>query len=169
MEVVAPSSSAEYPHQPRDADLIPLDELVRQTPGAHPIGSVDESSWPSSPSPAALTLPDWSAGAVVLDTDVASRSFKGRLPATTSARLTGRQPLITFVTIGELPVDEAAPTGPVNRDRLDEWLSDKPVIPGARGIAVTWGELSAARAVRARSMTRGSPPAASPTACRSRR
>ena len=42
MEVVATSSSAENPRQVPDADLVPLDELIRQTPGAHPIGSVDE-------------------------------------------------------------------------------------------------------------------------------
>lgn len=36
------SSSAEYSHQPRTADLVPLEELIRQTPGAHPIGSLDE-------------------------------------------------------------------------------------------------------------------------------
>ncbi len=42
MEVVATSSSAENPRQVPDADLVPLDELIRQTPGAHPIGSIDE-------------------------------------------------------------------------------------------------------------------------------
>ncbi len=42
MEVVATSSSAEYPQQPAGTDLVPLEELIRQTPGAHPIGSVDE-------------------------------------------------------------------------------------------------------------------------------
>ena len=25
-----------------DADLVPLDELIRRTPGAHPIGSIDD-------------------------------------------------------------------------------------------------------------------------------
>lgn len=42
MEVVATSSSAENPRQMPDADLMPLDELIRQTPGAHPIASIDE-------------------------------------------------------------------------------------------------------------------------------
>ena len=42
MEVIATSSSAEYPRQAADADLVPLDELIRQTPGAHPIRSIDE-------------------------------------------------------------------------------------------------------------------------------
>ena len=43
-------------------------------------------SWPTHATP---TLPDAPANAVVLDTDVASRSFKGRLPATLAARLAG--------------------------------------------------------------------------------
>jgi hypothetical protein len=40
--VVPTSTSAEYRHDRGGEDLIPLDELIRQTPGAHPIGSVDE-------------------------------------------------------------------------------------------------------------------------------
>ena len=42
MEVVTTSSGAEYPRHAADADLVPLDELIRQTPGAHPIRSIDE-------------------------------------------------------------------------------------------------------------------------------
>ena len=42
MEVVATSSSAEFPRQAADDDLVPLEELIRQTPGAHPIASIDE-------------------------------------------------------------------------------------------------------------------------------
>ena len=36
------STGAEQPHQPDGEDLVPLDELIRRTPGAHPIRSVDE-------------------------------------------------------------------------------------------------------------------------------
>jgi len=36
------STGAEYPRQAWADDLTPLDELIRQTPGAHPIGSIDE-------------------------------------------------------------------------------------------------------------------------------
>jgi hypothetical protein len=36
------STSAEHPQHAQADDLTPLQELVRQTPGAHPIGSVDE-------------------------------------------------------------------------------------------------------------------------------
>lgn len=42
MEVVATSTSAGQERRPQIADLVPLDELIRQTPGAHPIRSVDE-------------------------------------------------------------------------------------------------------------------------------
>jgi hypothetical protein len=41
-EVIATSTSAEDQQQPGGEDLVPLDELIRQTPGAHPIDSVDE-------------------------------------------------------------------------------------------------------------------------------
>jgi hypothetical protein len=40
--VIATSTNAEHPQQPGGEDLVPLEELIRQTPGAHPIESVDE-------------------------------------------------------------------------------------------------------------------------------
>jgi toxin FitB len=39
---------------------------------------------------------------VVLDTDVASASLRGRLPDRLRARLTGQTWCISFVTVGEL-------------------------------------------------------------------
>src|ERR1700730_2367980 len=102
------------------------------------------SSWPSSPSRATPTLPEPASRAVVLDTDVASRSFKGLLPPRLSARLAGGQPLLTFVTIGHLTHQrKRRHWRPRTRGMLDALLSDKPVIPGAKSIAVLWGELSA--------------------------
>ena len=41
-EVVVTSTSAEHRREPAGADLMPLDELIRRTPGAHPIKSIDE-------------------------------------------------------------------------------------------------------------------------------
>jgi len=41
-EVAATSGSAGYPQRPEGDDLAPLDELIRQTPGGHPISSPDE-------------------------------------------------------------------------------------------------------------------------------
>lgn len=40
--MVTTSTSAEYWHDRGGEDLTPLEELIRQTPGAHPIGSADE-------------------------------------------------------------------------------------------------------------------------------
>lgn len=39
---------------------------------------------------------------LVLDTDVASLSYKGRLPASLAASLVGHEICVTFVTVGEL-------------------------------------------------------------------
>ena len=39
---------------------------------------------------------------VVLDTDVSSLSLKHRLPSQVLAQLVGKQPCVTFVTVGEL-------------------------------------------------------------------
>ena len=103
-----------------------------------------------SPRRATLTLPK-RGGVIVLDTDVASRSFKGRLPAALGARLAGMQPLLTFVTVGELTQwAELRQWGPRNREMLDSWLADKPVIPAGKRVAVVWGELSAQATRRGR-------------------
>jgi hypothetical protein len=43
MEVIVTSTDAgRAPRPGRDSGLAPLEELIRQTPGAHPSGSVDE-------------------------------------------------------------------------------------------------------------------------------
>jgi len=106
---------------------------------------------PSSPPPATPTLPKPPSRAIVLDTDVASRSFKGRLQPELAARLAGAQLLLTFVTVGELTQwTRLRDWGPRNRAMLDSWLSDKPVIPGGKTIASVWGELSAAATQRGR-------------------
>jgi predicted nucleic acid-binding protein len=96
-------------------------------------------------------LPEPATGAVVLDTDVASQSFRGRLPQPLAARLVGRQPILTFVTVAEMTKwTRLRQCGPHNLALLDDWLSTKPVIPGSRAIAVTWGSLSAAATQRGR-------------------
>jgi hypothetical protein len=89
--------------------------------------------------------------AVVLDTDVASRTFKGRLPPGLATRLVGVQPLLTFVTVGELTQwTRLRRWGPRNQAMLDAWLSNKPVISGGKSVASIWGELSAAATQRGR-------------------
>jgi toxin FitB len=109
------------------------------------------SSSCSSPSRVTRALPESAPGAVVLDTDVASGSFRGRLPSSLAARLVGRQPLLTFVSIGELTQwTRLRQWGPRNLAGLDAWLLDKPVLSASRSVGVIWGELSAAATLRGR-------------------
>ncbi len=60
----------------------------------------------------------------VLDTDVASRLHKSTLTGPLAARLIGREPLITFVTFGELAKwAEIRNWGQHRREELANWLS----------------------------------------------
>jgi predicted nucleic acid-binding protein len=88
---------------------------------------------------------------VILDTDVASLSHKGRLADPLAARLIGRRPLITFITLGELSKwAEIRHWGTRSRQALADWISGMAVIPGNDAVAVSWGRLSAAAALRGR-------------------
>ena len=88
---------------------------------------------------------------VVLDTDVASLSHKGRLPGSLAGRLIGRRPVITFVTFGELAKwVEIRQWGARSRQELADWMSGIPVLPGDESVAATWGVLSAAASRRGR-------------------
>ncbi|SRR6266498_803021 len=85
---------------------------------------------------------------VVLDTDVASLSFKDRLPAGLLSRLGRAQFGITYVTLGELTQwATLREWGPRNRARLAAWISSKAVLPYTDDVARKWGEISA-RAIR---------------------
>ena len=82
---------------------------------------------------------------------MASRSFKNLLPVWLATQLMGAQPLISFVTVGELMQwTRLRHWGARNVAMLDLWLSDKPVIPGGKRVAEMWGELSAAATQRGR-------------------
>jgi Predicted nucleic acid-binding protein, contains PIN domain len=88
---------------------------------------------------------------VVLDTDVASLSFRNRLPPTLHAHLIGRITCVSFVTIGEMTKwAELRDWGPRNRDRLDHWLSTQVHLEYDITVAQTWGRLSAASQRRGR-------------------
>lgn len=81
---------------------------------------------------------------VVLDTDVASLSFKGRLPAKLVCRLGHAQFGITFVTLAELTQwATLREWGTRNRDRLTAWLSTVALLPYNDEVARRWGEISA--------------------------
>jgi hypothetical protein len=101
------------PHSVGHGDLVPLDQLIRGTPRAHPITSTGEPRNGASGTdeePGAFLafvtesrhLPEPPAPAVVFDADVASRSFRGRLPPRLAARSAGKPPTPAFMTIGEL-------------------------------------------------------------------
>jgi len=69
----------------------------------------------------------------VLDTDVASLLHKGSPAGRLATRLIGREPLITFVTFGELAKwAEIRNCGQRRREELTNWLSHIAVLPGTR-------------------------------------
>jgi predicted nucleic acid-binding protein len=87
----------------------------------------------------------------VLDTDVASLLHRRKLTGPLATRLIGREPLITFVTYGELTKwAEIRHWGPRRREELAGWLSGIPVLPGDEPVAAIWGRLSAAAVRRGR-------------------
>jgi predicted nucleic acid-binding protein len=88
---------------------------------------------------------------VILDTDVASRLHRRKLTGPLATRLIGREPLITFVTLGELTKwAEIRDGGNYRRSELASWLSAIPVLPGDDAVAEAWGILSAAATRRGR-------------------
>jgi predicted nucleic acid-binding protein len=88
---------------------------------------------------------------VVLDTDVSSLSLKNRLPSAVLTRLIGKQPCITFVTLGELAQwAELRQWGRRNRDALENWLDGVIILPCSEDVPRTWGRISAAAIQRGR-------------------
>jgi len=82
---------------------------------------------------------------VILDTDVASLLHRRKLTGPLATRLIGREPLITFITFGELAKwAEIRRWGAHRRGELAGWLSGIPVLPGDEAVAAIWGRLSAA-------------------------
>ena len=66
-------------------------------------------------------------------------------------RLIGRQPCITFVTLGELTQwAELRQWGRRNRDALASWLEGVIILPYSEHVARTWGLISAAAIQRGR-------------------
>lgn len=88
--------------------------------------------------------------AIVLDTDVASQSFKRR-PAPILTRPVGFDPIITFVTRAELTKwAEVHGWGPHNWQRLGQRLAGMPTLPGGDAVADVGGVLAAAVSKRGR-------------------
>jgi predicted nucleic acid-binding protein len=88
---------------------------------------------------------------VVLDTDVASLNFRGRVPSGLLARLTSMPTCITSVTFAEMTQWAVQRQwGTANRERLMRWLTGVVVLPGSEAVAHVWGEISAYARLRGR-------------------
>ena len=88
---------------------------------------------------------------VVLDTDVASLSFKRQLPPRLLAELIGHEAAVTFVTEGELTKWAVRRQwGTVRQQRLARWLGHVPVLHSSDDIAAIWGEIAASAERRGR-------------------
>jgi len=88
---------------------------------------------------------------VVLDTDVASGSLRGRLPDQLRARLTGETWCISFVTVGELTKWTVLRSwGPRKLAELADWRQRVVTLPYSDLVAVRWGELQARAEQRGR-------------------
>ncbi len=88
---------------------------------------------------------------IVLDTDVASASFLGRLPERFKARLAANSACITFVTLGELTKWTAVRSwGPQRRASLEAWRHRTVLLRFDERVAITWGHLQARAQLRGR-------------------
>jgi toxin FitB len=88
---------------------------------------------------------------VVLDTDVASRSFRRQLAPSLLARLIGSEPSITFITQGELTKWAVRRQwGAVRQEWMARWLAQIPVLHSNDDITAVWGEIAAAAERRGR-------------------
>ena len=95
---------------------------------------------------------------VAIDTDVASVSLRGRLPAEARRHLAGKSICLTFVTVGELSKWMALRNWGASRRRsLLAWQHGKVVLPYDEAVAGIWGEL------QARAQRRGRPRPANDT------
>jgi predicted nucleic acid-binding protein len=89
--------------------------------------------------------------AVILDTNVASLSFKGRLPAAIKDRLADAEVVLSFVTFAEM-VEWSITVDWGERlvGKLEHWLDRRAVIATDDELCRIWGKISAAAENRGR-------------------
>lgn len=91
-------------------------------------------------------------GWIVLDTDVASLAYKGRLPNSVASQLVGHALCVSFVTVGEMARwAEKRQWGTRSRTQLVHWLGSKVVLPYDVHVSWRWGQLIASSEARGRS------------------
>ena len=88
---------------------------------------------------------------VLLDTDVASTSLRGRLSDRLQARLAGKIWYISTVTLGEMTKWTIIRSwGPRRLADLAAWRQGVTVLPSDETVATIWGEIQARAQLRGR-------------------
>lgn len=88
---------------------------------------------------------------VVLDTDVSSKIIKGGLPPTLEAKLADANPVMTFVTYGELVTwTLVLKLGDRRKGEVGVWIDKTPFVPGNEIVADFYGRLAAGAKRRGR-------------------
>jgi predicted nucleic acid-binding protein len=88
---------------------------------------------------------------VVLDTDVASKLLRRRVPDILGRELVGHVPAITFITLGELTKwTLVRHWGPQRLSTMRAFLAGLVVLPYDHRVATRWGELQANAQLRGR-------------------
>lgn len=83
---------------------------------------------------------------VILDTDVASRMLRGDLPEEARPKLSGRQGLLTFVTVGELLRGAyRARWGEQRMKDVEGWIARFRQVDSNPDVSRAWATLVAAR------------------------
>jgi predicted nucleic acid-binding protein len=85
---------------------------------------------------------------IVLDTDVASLSYKGRLPDSVTSQLVGHTLRVTCDRGRNGPLAEKRHWGTRARTQLVYWLESKVVLPYDANVSYRWGHLIAAGELR---------------------
>jgi predicted nucleic acid-binding protein len=82
---------------------------------------------------------------VVYDTNIASLALKDGLPADLKARIPAAQPVLSFVTVGELEKWAVVRSwGQRPRGAMDRWTAGKLVIDSEESVSRIWGRLAGA-------------------------
>ena len=90
---------------------------------------------------------------VALDTDAASRLYRGRahVDADMARVLAGKSIALSFITVGELWLwAEVRSWGERRRNELAAWIEGIPVLVSDNLVASTWGRITAAARARGR-------------------
>lgn len=82
---------------------------------------------------------------VVVDTDVAARFHRKKLPPDVQTKLIGLHKMLPFVTVGELIAwTETRYWNPRKTEELLRWLDDSSIVFADDSVAAIWGRITSA-------------------------